>query len=72
MTTSKKIEKEDAPKSGFISMRATPEMYAKFNKKAKLYGGTSSVLRELISAFIDNRLTIERKSDHKDLFEIGK
>lgn len=72
MVTAKKPDKKQESKAGFISMRATPEMYRKFQSKAKQYGGVSSVLRELISAFLDDRLTIERKADHKDLYDIGR
>jgi hypothetical protein len=70
MVTTKKPVKE--AKAGFISMRATPEMYSAFQKNSSMYGGVSSVLRELISAFLQDRLTIQRPQNHVDLYDIGK
>jgi len=46
------------PKLSFLVVRVTNEMHSKFHAKAKKFGIPSDVLRELIEAFLENRLTI--------------
>lgn len=41
-----------------IAVRLTPDSRSKFINLAAKYGGTSYVLRELVEAFIDNRVEI--------------
>lgn len=47
------------PKSAFLGTRVTKKTYETFRKRAARYGVPSDVLRELIEAFIENRLQIE-------------
>ena len=42
----------------FLTVRLPQQTHAAFRTKAERYGGVSEVLRELVSAFIDNRLTV--------------
>jgi len=42
-----------------IAVRLAPDMRRSFIGKSAPYGGTSLVLRELIRAFIEGRLTIQ-------------
>jgi hypothetical protein len=39
-------------------VRLPQQTHTEFRTKAERYGGVSEVLRELVSAFIDNRLTV--------------
>ena len=50
------------PKSAVLYMRVTPELKQAFTKKAKPYGTASEVLRELVLAYIDGRLTVSPRS----------
>lgn len=42
-----------------LAVRLAPDMRRVFINKAAPYGGTSLVLRELVRAFNENRLTIQ-------------
>jgi len=46
-------------KSKFLTIRVTPDDHKKFHGKVKKFGQPSEVLREIIQAFIDDRLTIQ-------------
>lgn len=46
-------------KNHIVAARLNSEMYAAFIKKSYEFGGTSHVMREMVSAFIDERMTIE-------------
>lgn len=45
-------------RSAFLTVRVTGSMHSKFHSKALRYGKPSDVLREIIEAFLDDRLTI--------------
>jgi hypothetical protein len=45
-------------RSAFLTVRVTGGMHSKFHAKAWKYGKPSDVLREIIEAFLDDRLTI--------------
>ena len=47
------------PKTKFLNLRVQPEVHKKFHVKAKRYGHPSEVLRELVDAFIDDRVKIQ-------------
>ena len=42
-----------------VAVRLNPEMRRQFINLAGRYGGTSYVLRELVSAFVENRVQLE-------------
>jgi hypothetical protein len=44
----------------YLATRVTESTRTQFTKKARKYGDPGAVLRELIEAFVDNRITIER------------
>jgi hypothetical protein len=54
------------PKSKFLTIRVTPDDHKKFHIKVKKFGQPSEVLREIIQAFIDDRLTIQPPVTRKE------
>lgn len=46
-------------KSKFLTIRVTPDDHKKFHCKVKKFGQPSEVLREIIQAFMEDRLTIQ-------------
>jgi predicted DNA-binding protein len=46
-------------KNHVIGVRLNDEMYMRFINMSHEFGGTSQVMREMVSAFIDERMTIE-------------
>lgn len=47
------------PKSAFMSVRVTDLTRAKFHAKAQSIGKPSEVHREIVEAFVEDRLTIQ-------------
>ena len=43
----------------FLTVRLQQQTHHAFRDKATRYGGVSEVLRELVTAFIEDRLTIQ-------------
>ena len=43
----------------FLTVRLPQQTHIEFRVKAQRYGGVSEVLRELVTAFIEDRLTIQ-------------
>ena len=52
--------------STFISARVKPELNQAFHDKAQRYGSGSEVLREIIQAFIEDRLVIKPPVTRKE------
>lgn len=48
------------PLSRFMTVRIADSLHGEFSQKSQKYGGTSYVLREMITAFVDNRLSIKQ------------
>jgi hypothetical protein len=46
------------PKTSFLTVRVTDQTRTKFCDKAKQHGQPSEVLREIVDAFIDDRIKI--------------
>jgi hypothetical protein len=46
-------------KSAYLSARVTDKTRAKFHAKASRFSTPSDVLRELIDAFVEDRITIQ-------------
>jgi hypothetical protein len=46
-------------KSAYLVVRVAAKTHAKFHAKAKKFGTPSDVLRELVDAFIEDRVTIQ-------------
>jgi predicted DNA-binding protein len=54
------------PKSAFMSVRMTDKTRQRFHVKASKFGQPTTVLRELIEAFIEDRLTIQAPVTRKE------
>lgn len=54
-------------KSKFLTVRLQPPVFTAFRAKAKRYGNVSDVLRELVEAFTQDRLTIRPPQTPKPL-----
>jgi hypothetical protein len=55
-------------KSAYLTVRVSDKTRTKFHAKAKKFGTPSEVLRELIDAFIEDRVTIQ-PSVNRNLLE---
>jgi dihydroxyacid dehydratase/phosphogluconate dehydratase len=53
-----------------ITVRLAPDMRKAFINKSAKYGGTSVVMRELVSAFIEDRATIAPPSLKGTLYHV--
>ena len=56
------------PLSQFLTVRLKPAAHKAFRVKASRYGGVSDVLRELIEAFLDDRLVIQPNPKKESLY----
>lgn len=65
-TTLKLIMASTKLKSAFLVVRITPKARTKFHKKAERYGKPSDVLREIVEAFNDDRITIHPPVNPKE------
>ena len=54
------------PKTVFLTVRVTDSTHALFRTKALKYGTSSDILRELVDAFIEGRLTITPPVNRKE------
>lgn len=52
----------------FLTVRLLPTEHKAFSVKAKSYGGTSFVLREIIEAFLSDRLHIQPNPERPSLY----
>lgn len=57
---------ERTPKSAAIYVRVTPEMHQRFIEKASRFGLPSEVLRKIVEAFVDGRVTITPPTNSKE------
>lgn len=56
-----------------VTIRLTPAVRKKFMEKARRHGRASEVLRELVTAFVENRVTITPPVNPKEpLYVTGK
>jgi hypothetical protein len=53
-------------KSAFMSVRVPDKTRIKFHDKAKQFGTPSEVLRELVDAFIEDRIAIQPPVTRKE------
>jgi hypothetical protein len=56
------------PKSKYLTIRVTPIVHKAFQRKTQEYGGVSEVLRELVIAFIEERVTVIPNPERKSLY----
>ena len=62
---SRKIEMAQKSLTAFLSVRLAPKTHTAFHKKAEQFGRPSDILRELVEAFIQDRLVITPPSTVK-------
>ena len=55
-------------KSKYLTVRVDEKTRRQFTKKAVPYGGISQVLRELVDAFNDDRLTVDPDPNKRTLY----
>jgi len=58
-------------KDQMISARVPQDTKQRFREKARSFGNPSEVLRELIEAFNDDRLTIEKPEGKEILYHVN-
>jgi hypothetical protein len=56
-------------KSTFLTVRLTPVEHKAFSIKAEAFGGTSFVLREVVAAFLTDRLIIKPNPERPSLYQ---
>ena len=56
-------------RSKFLTVRLTPKEHKQFSVKTQEFGGPSFVLRELVSAFTEDRATISPKPNHRSIYK---
>ena len=56
--------------TAFLTVRIDKDTADAFRTKAKEFGGTSEVLREIVTAFNDDRLTMQPNPNRKSLFNL--
>jgi hypothetical protein len=61
-----------SPKSKFLSVRLTPSDHRAFFKKAERYGKPSDLLREIVDAFLDDRLILKPPSNPKESLYVNR
>lgn len=55
-----------------IQARISTELRTTFFEKAQEFGGGSEVLRELVVAFVEDRITIIPSEAKKNLYKLGE
>jgi len=55
----------------FLAIRVTVQVHKKFHRRAKQYGKPSDVLREIIDAFIEERLTVTPSQTKRNLHHVN-
>lgn len=58
-------------KSKFLTIRLTPQEHKAFTVKTKVYGGPTFVLRELVNAFTDERVTVTPNPEKRSLYHVS-
>lgn len=59
-------------RSAFLTVRVTANTRAKFHAKAQKYGQPSDVLRELVDAFIEDRVQIQPPVTRKESLYVSR
>ena len=52
-----------------LVVRVTRRTWSEFHEKCKPYGKPSDVLREIVDAFLEDRLSIEPNPNRKSLYQ---
>jgi len=54
-----------------VAVRLAPALHRTFTVKAAKFGGRSEVMRELIRAFCENRLTIQQPTTEGTIYHVS-
>ena len=54
-----------------LAARVTGAVHKKFHAKARKYGKPSDVLREIIEAFVEDRLVIQPSPTKRNLYHVN-
>lgn len=65
---SKVVKKPELGK--FITVRVTPKFHTQFHRKVKAFGPLSTVLREILLAFAEDRLVIQPSPTKRNLYHV--
>ncbi len=63
---SKAVKKPELGK--FITVRVTPKFHTQFHRKVKAFGPPSTILREILLAFTEDRLVIQPSPTKRNLY----
>lgn len=55
----------------FLAIRVTVQVHKKFHRKANQYGKPADVMREIIEAFIEGRLTVTPSPTKRNLHHVN-
>ena len=66
---SKVVKKPELGK--FITVRVTPKFHTQFHRKVKALGPPSTVLREILLAFAEDRLVIQPSPTKRNLYHVN-
>ena len=66
---SKVVKKPELGK--FITVRVTPKFHTQFHRKVKAFGPPSTVLREILLAFAEDRLVIQPSPTKRNLYHVS-
>jgi len=58
-------------KSKFLNLRVSPKVHKAFSVKAREFGGTSEVLRELVEGFLEDRVTVKPNPEKRSLYHVS-
>lgn len=62
------MPKPKQTRSSFLTIRLTPQERKAFGVKAEAYGGPTYVIRELVEAFVQDRLTVQPNPTKRSLY----
>jgi hypothetical protein len=57
------------PMTNTVAVRLAPSLHRTFTTQSAKFGGRSEVMRELILAFCENRLTIQQPSANGTIYD---
>ena len=56
----------------FLATRVTAQVHKKFHRKAKDYGKPSDLLREMVEAFCEDRLSVIPSPTKRNLYHVNR
>lgn len=58
-------------RTAFLAIRLTPQERKAFGVKAESYGGPTFVIRELVEAFVQDRIVIKPNPEKRSLYHVS-